>query len=221
MALVPSVFTVRIRTIANHRHQSEAPPADPTTTTQEKGPSATDTPTAPTSRSVQIITVSGQVTTVTIEPSASATGAPAAPQPKKKAPVGAIAGGVIGGALFLAAIIGAVFILLRRRRRQQDIETNEFGVQRHTSTMSRSGLIRSEKTPQYPPNIVTNVNRHSRMMDSESPGSGSDRRHSRPFIFDQRLNPSAIMTMDNVSRSSFVSLDDSRDYGRTLNVSFS
>jgi hypothetical protein len=56
--------------------------------------------------------------------------------------------------------------------------------------------------------------------DSISPmESGSDRRSSRPYIFDQRLNPSAIMTLDNASRGSVASLDDSRDYGRTLNVS--
>lgn len=121
----------------------------------------------------------------------------------------------------MAAVIGGIFFLLWRRRRQQRDADGQSGVQRNVSTMSKNGLLRSEKVPQYPPQIATNIRRNSRMMqdtDSISPVSGSDRRSSRPYILDQRLNPSAIMTLDNHSRGSFVSLDDSRDYGRTLNV---
>jgi cell wall integrity and stress response component len=136
--------------------------------------------------------------------------------------VGAIVGGVLGGIAFLAAIVGAVlFVLWRRRRQREEAEDGQFGVQRKTSTISKSGLLRTaEKPPQFPPTIVTSLKRNSRMTngDSISPTSGSERRNSRPYLFDQRLNPSAIMTMENASRGSFVSMDDSRDYGRTLNV---
>jgi hypothetical protein len=132
----------------------------------------------------------------------------------------------LGGVAFLAALVGGIiFLLYKRRQREKKTsgDVDEFGVQRHTSTMSKHGLLRTEKGPAHPSPtmIATNIRRSSRMMDGESvsPGSGhSDRRNSRPYIFDQRLNPSAIMIHENVSRGSFVSMDDSRDYGRTLNV---
>lgn len=141
--------------------------------------------------------------------------------------MGAIAGGVVGGLVGLLAIVGGVFFFLWRRRRQQNDETEDGqrGVHRNVSTMSKSGLLRTEKPAQHPPPIATSFNkRNSRNMmqdaDSVSPISGSDRRNSRPYLFDQRLNPSAIMTFDNTSQGSIVSMDDSRDYGRTLNVRF-
>jgi cell wall integrity and stress response component len=145
---------------------------------------------------------------------------------KSSTNVGAIVGGVVGGVAVIGAIIGGILFYLHRRRRQQleaDVDRDgQSGVQRNVSTMSKAGLLRMEKNPQYPPPIATSFNRRtSRHMDAESvsPISGSDRRSSRPYIFDQRLNPSAIMAMDNGSRGSFASLDDSRDYGRELNVS--
>ncbi|KAF2001600.1 hypothetical protein P154DRAFT_574948 [Amniculicola lignicola CBS 123094] len=139
---------------------------------------------------------------------------------KKGTPTGAIAGGVVGGILGLALIIGAVIFFLRRRRQQQDEQDAQSGIQRNTSTMSRSGLLGHREKPN-PPAITTTLNHNSRIgfdHESVSPVSGSDRRNSRPYIFDQRLNPSAIMAMDNTSRGSVASLDDSRDYGRELNV---
>ena len=138
--------------------------------------------------------------------------------------VAAIAGGVVGGLVGLIAIVGGVlFFLWRRRRQQNQGEDEQRGVHRNVSTMSKSGLLRTEKPAQYPPPIATSFNkRNSRNMmqdaESVSPISGSDRRNSRPYLFDQRLNPSAIMTFDNTSQGSIGSLDDSRDYGRTLNV---
>lgn len=139
--------------------------------------------------------------------------------------VGAIVGGVVGGVAGIAAIVGVVFFLLWRRRKQQrEAGDDPSGITRNVSTMSKAGLLRSEKPsiPQYPPQIATNVARNSRNIsdgDSISPISGSDRRSSRPFVFDQRLNPSTVlMNLDNNSRASFNSIDDSRDYGRTLNV---
>lgn len=157
------------------------------------------------------------------------TSSPALTENKKDSSnVGAIVGGVVGGVGGLAAVVGGVIFFLWRRRRQQrqeEEEARQSGVQRNTSTMSKAGLLRSEKSqvPQYPPQIHTNITRNSRIMqdsDSISPISASDKRSSRPYIFDQRLNPSAIMTFENTSRGSFASMDDSRDYGRTLNVRF-
>lgn len=180
--------------------------------------------------STQVITESGIVITRTIV--TSPTGAEANLTEGRKGGsnnTGAIVGGVVGGLALLAIIVGAVLFFLWKRRRQQrqDQDPDEpSGVQRNTSTMSRSGLLggRSEKqpgsNPQYPPAIAPINTRQSRNLDSESisPISASDRRSSRPYIFDQRLNPNAIMVLDNTSRGSIASMDDSQDYGRQLKI---
>ncbi|KAF2714721.1 hypothetical protein K504DRAFT_8649 [Pleomassaria siparia CBS 279.74] len=171
--------------------------------------------------SVQVITVSGNIITQTITSFPTSTSGVGVGH-QAKSNVGAIVGGVVGGLTILAAVGGAVLFLLFRRRRQKQSDGDDSGVQRNTSTMSKSGLLGSsvEKRPQYPAKIATNLNsRSSRVLDNESnsPASGSDRRNSR-LMFDQRLNPTAIMILDNPSRESFASMDDSRDYGRTLNV---
>lgn len=147
---------------------------------------------------------------------------------KSKSNTGAIVGGVVGGVGALAAILAGVFFLLRRRRNQQreghngeSGDQDESGVHRYASTMSKSGLLRGEKQPERPPPIATSFNRrHSRTLDQESisPISASDRRNSSYRIADQRLNPSTIFVFENTSRASVGSLDDSRDYHRTLNV---
>ncbi|KAF2652159.1 hypothetical protein K491DRAFT_64988 [Lophiostoma macrostomum CBS 122681] len=179
------------------------------------------TPQASPSSVVEVTTINGVVSTKIIIYTPTTT--PAPPTERKGTPVGAIAGGVVGGVLGIAAIVAGVLFLLRRHRTQQQQQGEGFqsGVTRNTSTMSKSGLLRTEKATPYPPAVLTGSHRTSRMnMDSDSisPVSGSDRRNSRPYMFDQRMNPSAIMIMDNNSRGSFVSMDDARDYGRTLNV---
>ena len=126
----------------------------------------------------------------------------------------------------MALILGGVFFLLWRKRKQQRAdeggESGGAGVHRYASTMSKAGLLRTEKDPQYPPPIATSgfsTKRHSRTLDQDSisPVSASDRRNSS-FRVDQRLNPSTLFVFDNTSRGSIGSLDDSRDYHRTLNV---
>lgn len=141
---------------------------------------------------------------------------------KHSSSTGAIVGGVVGGVAGIAALVGGIFLFLWRRRQQQRQEdATQSGVQRNTSTLSKAGLLRTEKEPQYPPPIATAfTKRQSRMLDNDSisPISGSDRRNSRLQV-DQRLNPSAIFVLDNSSQQSIASMDDSRDYHRTLNVS--
>lgn len=133
----------------------------------------------------------------------------------------------MGGVGALALVVAGVFFLLWRRRKQQrgaqGDDSGEPGVHRYASTMSKAGLLRSEKNPQYPLPIATsgfNSNkRQSRTLDQDSisPVSASDRRNSS-FRVDQRLNPSTLFVFDNHSSASVGSLDDSRDYHRTLNV---
>lgn len=167
-----------------------------------------------------LVTESGNVITRTVvitpSPAASETSG------SKDSPnVGAIAGGVAGGVCGLLAIIGIVFFFLWRRRRQQQLEQGGSGITRNVSTMSRAGLLggRAEKTPT--PLTTTFGSQRSRSNDeSIAPITPSTRRLSQPILVDSRLNPAAVLTFHgaNMSRESLASIDDSRDYGRQLNV---
>lgn len=142
---------------------------------------------------------------------------------------GAIIGGVVGGILILLVIIGAVlFVLWRKRKQRRQLEdgtvSNSGGITRNVSTLSKSGLLgtTTEKDSQYPPQLNTNFSTHGSRHDTESisPVTASDRRYSQPVMIDSRLDPRAVLTFHgaNVSRDSLASIDDSRDYGRQLNV---
>ncbi|KAL1798700.1 hypothetical protein ACET3X_002737 [Alternaria dauci] len=61
------------------------------------------------------------------------------PDNKKSTPVGAIAGGVVGGVALLAAIVLGVFFLLRRKRNQQN------------NTTSNNNMSQPPAAPQAPP----------------------------------------------------------------------
>jgi len=136
---------------------------------------------------------------------------------------GAIAGIVIGSLVGAVLIAAALFWFFFYRKRQVD-KTNDSEAaanppQRNTSTMSKTGLLKTEK-PAYPP-VITNIRRSSThaldQTDSISSPS-SDRRNSRPLFYDQRLNPSALMDLDNGSHASIITIEDNRDYTRTLNI---
>lgn len=174
-----------------------------------------------------VVTESGVIVTRTVvvtptsDSSASASGS-------QKSNTGAIVGGVVGGLAGLLAIVGAVFFLLWRKRKQQREEQDghgSSGITRNTSTMSKAGLLGGhgvEKDMQYPPPILTNMeSQRSRHEDSSnSPMTLGERRYSQPVLVDSRLNPRAVLTFhgSNESRDSIGSIDDSRDYGRQLNV---
>jgi cell wall integrity and stress response component len=185
--------------------------------------------------SVYVITQSGAVVTRTIIQT------PSSNPSSSSAPVrtgdggggsniGAIVGGAVGGVLGLLALIGGLLFFLWRRRNQrrqaQDIGSggSSGGITRNTSTMSKAGLLggATDTEHQYPPRIATNFStqnsRYGADQDSISPIS--NRRNSQPLMIDSRLNPNAVLTFAgaNASRESVASLDDSRDYGRQLNV---
>jgi hypothetical protein len=175
-----------------------------------------------------VVTESGRIVTRTLVVTPSATAAPAAETAgsEKKTNVGAIAGGVAGGVIALLAIAGGILFVLWRKRRQQDQQQNGHesgpaGISRNVSTMSRAGLLggRSEKSPTQ---LVTNFGSQRSRHDDESitPVTPSARRLSQPILVDSRLNPTAVLTFHgaNASRESLGSIDDSRDYGRQLNV---
>jgi cell wall integrity and stress response component len=142
---------------------------------------------------------------------------------------GAIAGGVVGGVLGLVAIVGGLLFFLWRRRKQhrEEYGGGSTGITRNTSTMSKAGLMAgaAEREPQYPPRVATNFStqnsRYGGDLESDPITPISNRRNSQPLVVDSRLNPNAVLTFAqaNASRDSLISLEDSRDYGRQLNVS--
>lgn len=134
----------------------------------------------------------------------------------------------MGGVAAIAVIVGGILFFLWRRKKQQRAEQeHQAGITRNTSTMSKAGLLggRTVATdPSYPPPIATNISAAGSRHDSESisPISGSQRRYSQPMVIDSRLNPETVLmyhpTFGSNSRESLGSIDDSRDYGRQLNV---
>ena len=148
--------------------------------------------------------------------------------------VGAIAGGVVGGVCGLVAVVGGMFFFLWRRRKQQREEKlssqdeqagASSGITRNASTMSKAGLIGgvAEKEMPYPPQIVTTFAPHVTRHDGEAmnPRLPLNQRLSQPVMIDSRLDPRAVLTFHgSISRESLASMDDSRDYGRQLNVSW-
>jgi cell wall integrity and stress response component len=141
---------------------------------------------------------------------------------------GLIAAAVIASVLGIVIIGALIFFFLRRRRR--DNEDEKFGglnddanspsnINRNISTHSKAGLLERA----YPPTVTTRVSSYNgpemSSEDAISPVTpNSERRYSRPLMYDQRLNPNALMVIDNGSHTSLHTLDDHRDYGRVLKV---
>jgi cell wall integrity and stress response component len=125
----------------------------------------------------------------------------------KKISSGSVAGiavGVVIAAIVLLAAIIIGFCCWRRRKNVKD--DGEGGLNRNPSVLSRKILLgggsRGTNGAPYAAN---------------SPDM-QEKRSSKPLGIDQRLNPNAFMQHDDGSHSSFVSMQDNRDYTRTLNV---
>jgi hypothetical protein len=145
---------------------------------------------------------------------------------------GLIAAAVVASVVGVALIIAVVGILLRRRRQNKEHD-EKYGdinddpspsnLNRNISTHSKAGLLERA----YPPTVATRMSRVSSNNGPEMSSSGaispttpnSERRQSRLVVYDQRLNPQALMVIDNGSHTSLNTLDDHRDYGRMLKVS--
>lgn len=168
---------------------------------------------------------------------------------KKETSAGTIAGAVVGSIVGLALILLGVFLLWRRRRNTPGDAGPAAGtrgkpMERNTSVLSKTGLLSAigvnthdpeKSSVEVPPiaGVAAQNQRQSTMYESSGPSpvspvgtsgfnedSQRSRRGSRPMVFDQRLNPVAIMQhWDlNGSRASVGTMQDQRDYSRPLGV---
>ncbi|KAI7645566.1 hypothetical protein KC318_g19960, partial [Hortaea werneckii] len=215
-----------------------APGPVPTT---ESSSSITPTPVPSPMTSVRVVTLSGARVTETVTSTPMITpgaGAQADSQSVQKGlSDGAIAGAVVGSLLGVAAIVLGAFFLWRRKKQDNGSggAENPSGMskmKRNVSILSKTGLLSRVTEKEYDePLYNTTANnsvRHSMMFGAGGAGDGispvsplgsshdSQRRHSRPMVYDQRLNPSALFANhDNGSR---ISIQDNNDYSRPLGV---
>ncbi|KAI6801605.1 hypothetical protein KC361_g1659 [Hortaea werneckii] len=215
-----------------------APGPVPTT---EASSSITPTPIPSPMTSVRVVTLSGARVTETVTTTPMVTpGADAqadSQSVQKGLSYGAIAGAVVGSLLGVAAIVLGAFLLWRRKKQDNAAggAENPGGMskmKRNVSILSKTGLLSRVTEKEYDePLYNTTANnsvRHSMMFGAGGSGDGispvsplgsshdSQRRHSRPMVYDQRLNPSALFANhDNGSR---ISIQDNNDYSRPLGV---
>ena len=199
--------------------------AKATSSSSSSSSSTTETPVT----SIQTVTVGGNVVVETVL--AMPESQPTVESSDGTSP-GLIAGAVIGSLSGVGALGLFAFWFLRNRRNNGGGSTGSAGLEsagpghmprRNTSLLSRTGLLRSEKS--FPGGSAVNT-LHSGggggaggLEDGSSLTPVSERRSSRPLVFDQRLNPYALMEYDNGSQISITTMADNRDYTRPLNVS--
>lgn len=156
---------------------------------------------------------------------------------------GAIAGIVIGVLVGVALVAIIAFLLWRRKRKDDDeqggsVAGSKKSMTRNVSVLSKAGLLSRNNTRpsmgerdhdevHYGHPTGQNSVRHSMLFagnDGVSPVSPLDsshsadsRRHSKPMVYDQRLNPSALFA-NQEANGSRVSMQDTQDYSRPLGV---
>lgn len=217
----------------------------PEYTSTEPSTSAPSSPTSPTDSptpvvSTRVVTVSGQQVTQTVTSTPYVNpGSSEQDQQMSRQGLsgGAIAGIVIGTLIGLAAVLLALFLLWRRKKQQDDEDgSGSNRPKRTTSVLSKTGLLsrgtaRPTSMAENPYDEGYSSVRHSMLfggagasVEPSSPlGAGSasnassQRRHSKPLVYDQRLNPSALFA-NAEANGSRVSMQDTQDYSRPLGV---
>ncbi|RDI81522.1 hypothetical protein Vi05172_g8462 [Venturia inaequalis] len=147
---------------------------------------------------------------------------PASPNTSRKNGIapGYVAAAVIAGLLGLVFIVAGIWLFMRRKENKDGEKGFQGGssrdMQRNISVHSKAGLLANRNGV---PAINTRNSGQPLMDDAATTVSPvSERRKSQPLIWDQRLNPNALMANDNGSKTSLNTIDDHRDYGRTLQV---
>lgn len=204
-----------------------APTTTPTTakTTTSSTPTSTWTPTPFTS----VMTVTGQVQTLTITPTAP----PAATTTISVAQAssggffsnpGKVAGTFVAVAIILALLAAAgIWFCLRRKRQTEAVPIPSTAggntPQRRPSRLSQMGLIGGAGHEKTVPSIQTSGWGPGNSAE-KSPADTltGNRRNSYPPVVDQRLEPTALWNPihDNGSHVSVRSFRDDQDYSRRM-----
>ena len=184
------------------------------------------------------MTVTGQITTLTITPTAPPATATTIVTAAKAnnggffSDAGQVAGTFVAVAIVLVLLIaGAIWFFLRRHRRRQPQPAvlpptaDSSTPQRRPSRLSQMGLVgaagtQRERTAPTVPGIQTSGWGPSNGSE-KSPAdtlSAVDRRSSYPRVVDQRLEPTALWNPlhDNGSHVSIRSFRDDQDYSRRM-----
>ncbi|CAD0087196.1 unnamed protein product [Aureobasidium vineae] len=187
--------------------------------------------------STRVVTLSGAPVTQTVTSTAVVTpGAGSLHDTERKGVSGGtVAGAVIGSVAGVALLLAGAFFLWRRKRSEtSDPESPRSGsgsgsarrrMERNTSVLSKTGLLSPAGTAvdmeKFPDDSTTGHRYQGSESTAPIPTSpDGDRRNSRPLVYDQRLNPAALMQHweQNGSRASIGTMQDQRDYSRPLGV---
>ncbi|KAI4109096.1 MAG: hypothetical protein LQ339_001901 [Xanthoria mediterranea] len=212
---------------------TNAPAPAPTTSSvpassssEEPSPKSTWTPTPVTS----VMTVTGQVKTITITPTIPPNGAVVA-QPSRDGGFmshpGKVAGLFVGIALIICLLAAALIWFFIRRKRNAEAEAMASTAggetpQRRQSKMSTIGLLggtRRTNKRRSVPKIQTSGWGPGNSMEKSPVDTPVDyRRTSYPRVVDQRLEPAALWNplQDNGSHVSIQSFRDDQDYSRRM-----
>lgn len=197
--------------------------------------------------SVRVVTISGAAVTQTVTsiPNSDPDSVKLQRKGLSGGAIAGIAIGTLLGVA--ALLFGAFLLWRRRKQNSDpegvdaDHAPSKFG--RTASVLSKTGLLSRgrpvsvmEKDLDDPLYVNTHTGqnsvRHSMMLAAGGAGDGispvsplggyhdndsSQRRHSRPLVYDQRLNPSALF-MNADANGSRVSMQDHQDYTRPLNL---
>ncbi|KAF2215344.1 hypothetical protein CERZMDRAFT_56923 [Cercospora zeae-maydis SCOH1-5] len=156
-----------------------------------------------------------------------------------------VVAGIVIGVLAALAIVGAALFFCWRRRKQDGAEEGDGAAPsrgqrlgRNVSVLSKAGLLTrarpsmGEHDDSYYVTTATGQNsvRHSMLFGpgagegvnpasplGSSHGSDNSRRMSKPMVYDQRLNPSALFA-NSEANGSRISMQDQQDYSRPLGV---
>lgn len=187
--------------------------------------------------STRVVTVSGGPVTQTVTSTAVVTpGAGSLNDTEQKGVSGGtVAGAVIGSVAGVALLLAGAFFLWRRKQTEaSDPESPRSGsssgsarrrMERNTSVLSKTGLLSSmgagADTEKFHDDSANGHKYHGSESTAPIPTSpDGSRRNSRPLVYDQRLNPAALMQHweMNGSRASIGTMQDQRDYSRPLGV---
>lgn len=175
-----------------------------------------------------IITVTGQVKTITVTPTAppEPTNLPQTSSKPKGFPLASVVGISIGGASFIILVLGLAAWWNRRRKRKLLQHTKRVGdepPQRRPSRLSEMGLVSGSPRTTGDKRVSSihtggwGPSNHAEKSPSDT-ATPMDLRNSYPRVVDQRLDPVALWNPlhDNGSHISVRSFQDYQDYSRRM-----